>query len=120
VTIVAIAGAMRPALEAAEALTQEKISVEVIDPRTLKPLDMETIINSIAKTGRLVLVENAHRMVNASAEIAAEIAEDAFDSLKRPIVRLTALDVQVPFAPVLEQQLYPNKDQIVAAVKKLL
>ena len=71
VTIVAIGGAMRAALEAAKALQSEGISVEVIDPRTLKPLDMETIIASVAKTGRLVLVENAHRMANVSAEIAA-------------------------------------------------
>ena len=92
----------------------------MIDPRTLKPLDMDTIINSVEKTGRLVLVENAHRIANASAEIAAEIAEDAFASLKRPIVRLTAPDVQVPFSPVLEETLYPSKEQIVRAVKKVL
>jgi pyruvate/2-oxoglutarate/acetoin dehydrogenase E1 component len=120
VTMVAIGGAMRPALEAAEALGEEKISVEVIDPRTLKPLDMDTIIKSVVKTGRLVLVENAHRIANASAEIAAEIAEDAFASLKRPIVRLTAPDVQVPFSPALEETLYPRKEQIIRAVRKLL
>ena len=120
VTIVAIGGAMRPTLEAVEALTEEKISVEVIDPRTLKPLDMETIVKSIAKTGRLVLVENAHRIASATAEIAAEVAEEAFESLKRPIIRLTAPDVQVPFSPVLEETLYPRKEQIIRAVKKLL
>jgi pyruvate/2-oxoglutarate/acetoin dehydrogenase E1 component len=120
VTMVAIGGAMRPALEAAEALGEEKISVEVIDPRTLKPLDMDTIIKSVVKTGRLVLVENAHRIANASAEIAAEVAEDAFASLKRPIVRLTAPDVQVPFSPALEETLYPRKEQIIRAVRKLL
>ena len=120
VTIVAIGGAMRPTLEAADALAEEKIAVEVIDPRTLKPLDMETIFKSIAKTGRLVLVENAHRIANATAEIAAEVAEDAFESLKRPIIRLTAPDVQVPFSPVLEETLYPRKEQIIRAVKKLL
>lgn len=120
VTIVAIGGAMRPTLEAVQALTEEKISVEVIDPRTLKPLDMETIVKSIAKTGRLVLVENAHRIASATAEIAAEVAEEAFESLKRPIIRLTAPDVQVPFSPVLEETLYPRKEQIIRAVKKLL
>jgi acetoin:2,6-dichlorophenolindophenol oxidoreductase subunit beta len=120
VTLVAIAGAMRPTLEAAEALAAEGISAEVIDPRTLKPLDTDTIINSVAKTGRLVLVENAHRMVNASSEIAAIVCEEAFDCLKKPIVRLTAPDVHVPFSPVLEKTLYPQKDQIVRAVKKLL
>jgi pyruvate/2-oxoglutarate/acetoin dehydrogenase E1 component len=102
------------------ALAEENIAVELIDPRTLKPLDMETIVKSIAKTGRLVLVENAHRIANATSEIAAEVAEEAFESLKRPIVRLTAPDVQVPFSPVLEETLYPRKEQIIRAVKKLL
>lgn len=120
VTIVAISGAMRPTLEAAKALEEQGISVEVIDPRTLKPLDMETILRSVAKTGRLVLVENAHRMVNASSEIAAIVVEEAFETLKKPIIRLTAPDVHVPFSPVLEKALYPGKEQIIAAVKKLL
>jgi len=120
VTLVAIAGAMRPALEAAQKLAEEGISVELIDPRTLKPLDMDTIISSVAKTGRLVLVENAHRVCSVTAEIAAIVSEDAFDLLKRPIQRLTAPDVHVPFSPVLENQLYPNKDKIIAAVKKII
>jgi pyruvate/2-oxoglutarate/acetoin dehydrogenase E1 component len=120
VTVVAIAGAMRPTLEAAKALAADKVSVEVIDPRTLKPLDMETIIRSVTKTGRLVLVENANRMVNASSEIAAIVAEEAFETLKKPIIRLTAPDVHVPFSPVLENALYPQKEHIIAAVKKLL
>lgn len=120
VTLVAIAGAMRPALEVAQKLADEGISVELIDPRTLKPLDMDTIIRSLAKTGRLVLVENAHRICSVTAEIAAIVSEDAFDLLKRPIQRLTAPDVHVPFSPVLENQLYPNKDKIIAAVKKII
>ena len=120
ITIVAISGAIRAALDAASALAQEGVSVEVVDPRTLKPLDMETIIRSVAKTGRLLLVENAHRMAGATAEIAANVCEQAFDSLKKPIVRLTAPDVHVPFSPVLEKALFPQKEQIIAAVKKLL
>lgn len=120
VTIVAIAGAMRPAMEAAKALAAQGISIELIDPRTLKPLDIETILESVAKTGRLVLVENAHRIANVSAEIAASVCEVAFDSLKKPIVRLSAPDVHVPFSPVLEQMLYPGKEEIIAAVRKVL
>jgi pyruvate dehydrogenase E1 component beta subunit len=120
VTIVAISGAMRVALDAARVLEGEGVSAEVIDPRTLKPLDMETIIGSVAKTGRLVLVENAHRMANASSEIAAIVCEEAFESLKKPIVRLSAPDVHVPFSPALEKTLFPAKEQVVAAVKKLL
>lgn len=120
VTIVAIAGAMRPALEAAKTLAEQGISAEVIDPRTLKPLDTETLLNSVAKTGRLVLVENAHRIANLSSEISAIVAEQAFDSLKKPILRLTAPDIHVAFSPVLENSMYPNKDQIIEAVKKLV
>jgi len=120
VTVLAIGGAMRAALEAADALAKEGISVEVVDPRTLKPLDFETIIASVVKTGRLVLVENAHRRVNASSEIAAIICEHAFDSLRKPIIRLTAPDVHVPFSPALENAMYPKCDDVVAAVKRML
>jgi acetoin:2,6-dichlorophenolindophenol oxidoreductase subunit beta len=119
VTIVAIGGAMRATLKAAKALQSEGIHAEVIDPRTLKPLDTATIIASVAKTGRLVIVENAHRCVSASSEIAAIVAEEAFDSLKKPIIRLTAPDSHVPFSPVLEALMYPQMDQIVSAVRKL-
>jgi len=119
VTLVAIGGAMRPTLEAAKVLAARGVSAEVIDPRTLKPLDTETIIRSVAKTGRLVIVENAHRMVSASAEISAAVCEEAFDSLEGPIVRLTAPDVHVGFSPALEQALFPNTEQIVAAVERL-
>jgi pyruvate dehydrogenase E1 component beta subunit len=120
VTVVAIAGAMRPALDAAEVLAREGISVEVIDPRTLKPLDLETIIRSVDKTRRLVVVENAHRMASASAEIAALVCEEAFGSLSKPIVRLTAPDVHVPFSPVLERTLYPNQEGVIAAIRRLI
>jgi pyruvate dehydrogenase E1 component beta subunit len=120
VTVVAIGGAMRPALEAAQALAAAGISVEIIDPRTLKPLDMDTIIGSVAKTGRLVLVENAHRLCNVTSEIAAIVAEEAFRYLKGPIQRLTAPDVHVPFSPALEEKLFPGKDNIIAAIKRIL
>jgi acetoin:2,6-dichlorophenolindophenol oxidoreductase subunit beta len=120
VTLVAIAGAMRPALEAADVLAKQGTSVEVIDPRTLKPLDTATIIRSVAKTGRLVLVENAHRLCCVTSEISATISEEAFEHLKKPIQRLTAPDVHVPYSPVLEEKLYPRKDEIIAAVKKIL
>jgi acetoin:2,6-dichlorophenolindophenol oxidoreductase subunit beta len=120
VTLIAIAGAMRPTLDAAKSLAEQGISAEVIDLRTLKPLDMDTVLASVAKTGRLVLVENAHRMANVSAEISATVCEEAFDTLKKPILRLSAPDVNVPFSPKLEKLLYPDKERIVEAVKKLL
>ena len=120
VTLVAISGCRLEAMKAAEALEDEGISVEVIDPRTLVPLDKETIINSVAKTGRLVIVDSANRTCNAAAEIAAIVAEEAFESLKKPIQRLSTPDVHIPFSPALETQLYPSKASIMAAVKKIL
>jgi acetoin:2,6-dichlorophenolindophenol oxidoreductase subunit beta len=119
VTIVAIAGAMKAALAAARALAAEDISVEVLDPRTLVPLDKETILRSVAKTGRLVLVDNAHRSCNAAAEIGATVAEEAFQYLKGPILRLSTPDVHIPFSPVLEKPLYPGREAIIAAVRRL-
>lgn len=120
VTVVAIAGAMRVALEAAKQLERENISVEVIDPRTLKPLDTDTIITSVSKTGRLVLVENAHRVASISAEIAAVVCEEAFSSLRKPIVRLCAPDVHVPFSPELEKYVFPTKDDVIRGVRRIL
>jgi acetoin:2,6-dichlorophenolindophenol oxidoreductase subunit beta len=120
VTVVAIGGAMRLALEAAQLLAEGGISVELIDPRTLKPLDTETILKSVAKTGRLVIVENAHRMCSLNGEIAAIVAEEAFGYLKKPIQRLSAPDVHVPFSPALEKFMFPQKEHIVAAVRTLL
>lgn len=119
-TLVAIAGCVKPALAAAQALVKEGISVEVIDPRTLVPLDFDAIIQSVAKTGRLIVMDNAHRTCNAAAEIAATIAQEAFGYLKKPIIRLTTPDVHIPFSPALERQLYPSKESVIAAVKELL
>ncbi len=120
VTVVCISGCLPPALAAAKELAKEGISVEVIDPRTLVPLDKETIIKSITKTGRLVVVDNAHRTCNAAAEIAAIVAEESFESLKKPIQRLSTPDVHIPFSPALENPLYPNKGSIITAIKKIL
>jgi len=120
VTIVAISGCMKPAMAAALALQHEGISAEVLDPRTLVPLDKDAIIRSVAKTGRLVVVDNANRTCNAAAEIAAMVAEEAFESLRKPIQRLSTPDVHIPFSPVLEKPLYPSKDDIIAAVKRIV
>jgi len=120
VTVVAIAGAIRPALAAADRLAKQGVSLEVIDPRTLKPLDLETITRSVAKTGRLILMENAHRVASASAEIAAQVCEQAFGSLRKPIIRLAAPDCHVPFSPALEKHFFPRAEDLVAAVARLL
>ncbi|MBX3597725.1 MAG: alpha-ketoacid dehydrogenase subunit beta [Rhizobiaceae bacterium] len=119
VTIVAIAGAVPLALTAAEALAADGISAEVIDPRTLVPLDKDTIVESVRRTGRLVVVDPAHRSCGVAAEISAIVAEEAFGSLKAPIVRVTSPDMQIPFSPSLEAQIYPTAEKIKAAVKSV-
>jgi len=120
VTIVAISSSVPEAVAAAEILAEEGVSVEVIDPRTLVPLDRDAILRSVAKTGRLVVAEPAHRTCGAAAEISALVAEEAFDSLRAKIVRVTAPDMQIPFSPSLEKQMYPTKDTIAAAVRQVL
>ena len=120
VTIVSIGACLPKVLAAANVLEQDGISVEVIDPRTLVPLDKESIIKSVCKTGRLIIVDNAHQTNSAASEIAAMVAEQAFEYLRKPIQRLTTPDVHIPFSPALEKPLYPNKDGIVSAVKNIL
>ena len=121
ITVVSISGCLRPSLAAAEELEEKNgISVEVIDLRTLVPLDKDTILESVKKTGRLIIVDLAHRTNGAAAEIAATIAEEAFDILRRPIQRVTTPDINIPFSPVLEKLLYPNKEDVMAAIEKIL
>ncbi|MBK7249866.1 MAG: alpha-ketoacid dehydrogenase subunit beta [Gammaproteobacteria bacterium] len=120
VTIVSVAGCLLHALPAAEQLAKEGTSAEVIDVRSLVPLDRATILASVAKTGRLVIADYAHRTAGAAAEIAASVAEEGFATLKAPIQRVTTPDVQIPFSPKLERPLYPNKDKIVAAARKIV
>jgi pyruvate dehydrogenase E1 component beta subunit len=121
VTVVAISSAVPEAVAAAEALAEQHgVSVEVIDPRTLVPLDTETIIRSVQRTGRLVVADPAHRTCGAAAEIAAIVAEEAFESLRTPIVRVTTPDTQIPFSPALEKQLYPSRITIAEAVRRVV
>jgi pyruvate/2-oxoglutarate/acetoin dehydrogenase E1 component/TPP-dependent pyruvate/acetoin dehydrogenase alpha subunit len=120
VTVVAIAGGVKAALQAADALAGQGISIEVVDPRTLVPLDEQTILESVAKTGRLVVVDPAHQTCSAASEISAIVAERGFHSLRAPIVRVTAPDTQIPFAPEMELPLYPNEDRVIAAVRQVL
>ena len=117
VTVVAISGAVPLALKAAEIMAAEGVSVEVIDPRTLVPLDINTIVNSVMRTGRLVVTEPAPRTCGAAAEIAALVADMAYSSLRAPIKRVTGLNMQIPFSPVLEDQMYPTTERIVAAIR---
>jgi pyruvate/2-oxoglutarate/acetoin dehydrogenase E1 component len=119
VTVVSISGSIKPALAAATELSKSGISVEVLDPRTLVPLDKNAILKSVAKTGRLVIVENANRTCGAAAEIAAMVAEEGFGYLRTPIQRVCTPDIHIPFSPVLERGLFPDTDAIIRAVKKL-
>jgi pyruvate/2-oxoglutarate/acetoin dehydrogenase E1 component len=120
VTIVAISSAVPEAVKAAESLAEQGISAEIIDPRTLVPLDVETIIRSVQRTGRLVVADPAHRTCGAAAEISAIVAEEAFDSLRAPIIRVTTPDTQIPFSPALEKQLYPSRTTIADAVNRVV
>ena len=120
VTVVAISGCVPLALKAADLLAQEGISVEVIDPRTLVPLDIRTILESVRRTGRLVVTEPAHKTCGAAAEISALVAEQAFDALRAPILRVASPNMQVPFSPVLEAELYPTTEKIAAAIRRVV
>ena len=119
VTVVAISSAVPEALAAASQLAEEGLSVEVIDPRTLVPLDVDLIVRSVQKTGRLVVADPAHRTCGAAAEISAIVAEEAFESLRAPIVRVATPDTQIPFSPALEKQLYPSSSTIAAGIRRV-
>jgi pyruvate/2-oxoglutarate/acetoin dehydrogenase E1 component len=120
VTIVATAWMVKKSLAAAEILAKEGVSAEVIDPRTLAPLDTQTIIESVRKTGRLVLVDQAPRHASAAAIIAAEVAEHGFHYLRAPVKLVTALDTPIPYSEPLESFVLPNEDKIVRVVKSVL
>lgn len=120
VTVVAVGFMVSRALKAADALAADGISVEVVDPRSLIPLDEDTLLKSVAKTQRVLVVDEGHLRCGAAAEIAAVIADKGFDSLDAPVKRLTAPDVPVPFSPPLEKFVLPDDKKIVAAVKELL
>jgi pyruvate/2-oxoglutarate/acetoin dehydrogenase E1 component len=122
VTVVALAWLVHEALAAAEQLANEGISVEVVDPRTLVPLDQETIRNSVRKTGRLVIADEAGPTAGFSAEIAAVVTEDAatFARLEAPVKRICALQVPIPYSPILENHVFPNRNRIMDGVREVL
>jgi acetoin:2,6-dichlorophenolindophenol oxidoreductase subunit beta len=120
VTIVATGWMVKKSLAAAERLAEEGISAEVIDPRTLAPLDVKTILASVKNTGRLVLVDQAPRHSSAAVVIAGEVAEHGFEYLRAPVKMVTALDTPVPYSEPLENFILPNEEKIVQAVKSVL
>jgi pyruvate/2-oxoglutarate/acetoin dehydrogenase E1 component len=122
VTVVALARLVHEALAAAEELAKEGISVEIVDPRSLVPLDAETIRNSVRKTGRLVIADEAGPTAGFSAEIAAIATEDAatFARLRAPVKRVCALQVPIPYSPVLENHVFPDRNRIIAGIREVL
>ena len=120
VTIVATGWMVTKSLAAAETLAKDGISVEVIDPRTIAPLDIDSIVKSVKKTGRLVLVDQATRHASVAAIIAGEIAERGFQYLKGPVKLVTAMDTSVPYSEPLEKYVMPSEEKIVKAVKSVL
>ena len=122
VTVVALAWLVHEALAAAETLAAEGISVEVVDPRTLVPLDSETIRSSVQKTGRLVIADEAGPTAGFSAEVAAVVTEDAatFARLTAPVKRVCALQVPIPYSPVLENYVFPDRNRIIAGIRGVL
>ena len=119
VTIIAIGGVSTVVEDAAQKLEQSGVSADVIDPRTLVPLDKELMLGSVHKTGRLVIVEEDNQTGGWAADIAAIVADEAFVWLDAPIKRVSAPDVPPPFAPVLEREYVPSAEKVVAAVLSL-
>ncbi|NLY66397.1 MAG: alpha-ketoacid dehydrogenase subunit beta [Tissierellia bacterium] len=120
VTIIATAKMVHEALAAAEELAKEGIEAEVVDPRSLFPLDKETIFKSVEKTNRVVIATEETKRGSYAGELAAIIAEECFDYLDAPITRVCCLDTPIPFSPVLEDYVVPDSKDIIDAVKKLL
>ena len=119
-TIIGIAASVNLSLEVANNLEKEGISCEVINPRTLVPLDKETILKSVEKTGRLVIVDPAHKVCSAASEISSIVAEEGFWDLQSPIIKVASEQVHIPYAPSLEKLVYPNIEKVSKAVKKTL
>jgi 2-oxoisovalerate dehydrogenase E1 component len=120
VTVVALTLMIKKSLEAAEQLAQEGISVEIIDPRTLAPLDITTIVESVHKTGRLLIVDEWFGPCGIGAEIAAQVMDLAFDDLDAPVRRLNGLHTPTPYSPTLEAAVVPNTQTVTQAIRDLL
>jgi pyruvate dehydrogenase E1 component beta subunit len=120
VTVVSFGKIIKEAYVAADALEKEGVSCEVIDLRTVRPLDINTILESVKKTNRLVILEEAWPFGNVSTEITYQVQEKAFDHLDAPIIKINTADTPAPYSPVLLKEWLPNSDDVVRAVKKVL
>lgn len=119
ITIISYSYVINKVLEAAEILEKDNISVEVLDLRTVKPLDKETIINSVKKTNNAMVVQEVWESCSVASEVSAVISENCFDYLDHPVVRITAKESPIPFSPVLENFVLPQTEDITEAVKKI-
>jgi pyruvate dehydrogenase E1 component beta subunit len=108
------------ALAAAATLAADGIEAEVIDPRTIAPLDVATVLDSVRRTGRLVLVDQATRHASVAAVLAAEVAEAGFDALRAPIVQVTGLDAGIAYSRPMEEHVLPDEAEVVAAVRRVV
>jgi pyruvate/2-oxoglutarate/acetoin dehydrogenase E1 component len=120
ITVVAVSKSVIDSLEAAQELANEGISVEVIDPRTIKPLDSATILESIEKTHRLLITHEACKTGGFGAEIAAIVAEEGLYSLDAPVKRIAAHDTPIPFAPKMEEYVFPNKNDVIVGIREVM
>lgn len=120
ITIVAVSRVVTEALAAAAKLEEQGVTADVIDPRTIQPLDLATILESVKKTGRLIIASDDVKSGGIGSEIAAQVVENAFDSLDAPILRVSAPDMPIPFSPMLEQAYMPDAQKIIEAAKRLI
>lgn len=120
VTLIAISGCVNLALQAAKIMEDKGVQCEVVDVRTLVPLDKKTILNSVKKTRKAIVIDNAHRTCSAASEIAAVLVSEGFAYLKKPVKIVTTPDVPVPFSRILEEQLFPKVDDIVYSIKEII
>ena len=120
VTVVSFGKILKEAYKAADELEKEGISLEIIDLRTIRPMDHEAILNSVKKTNRLVILEEAWPFASVSSEITYQVQEHAFDFLDAPIQRITTADTPAPFSPVLLEEWLPNKQDVINAVNKVM
>jgi len=119
-TVVAVSRVVNEAFAAAAKLEEQGFTVEIIDPRTIQPLDLTTILESVKKTGRLIVASDDVKSGGIGSEIAAAVIEKAFDSLDAPILRVASPNMPIPFSPTLEQAYMPNAEKIVEAAKRLI
>ena len=120
ITVVATSSMVYVAMEAADKLSEEGVSTEVVDPRTLTPLDEEGLLNSVRKTSRCLVLDEGYQRFGVTAEIASIVSQKAFYHLDAPVERIGALDVPIPFSPVLEDQTIPSVDRVMTAVRRLV